>query len=97
MTIGDLCTKIVWAIHRNDEGIKCDIAAANKAHDETLKAMRELANITNIQWGLTTRMNYESEIRVAIGIGAMAATGIIGGVYGVSKIVKKAKKDDTPA
>lgn len=96
MTIGDFCTTIVRAIHYNDEGIKCDMVAANKAHDETLKAMYKLACITDTQWGLTTRMNYEAEIRVAIGLGAMAATGIIGAVYGVSKIVKKAKKDDTP-
>lgn len=90
MTIGDLCTDIVRAIHYNDR-IDCDVVGANKAHDEALKAIRKLASITDIEWGLTTRANYESEIRVAIGLGAMAATAIIGAVYGVNKIVKKAK------
>lgn len=94
MTIGDVCTTIVRAIHYNDEGINCDVEAAKKAHKDTLNAMSKLAEVTNIEWGLTTRINYESEIRVAIGIGAMAATGIIGVAYGISRIVK-AKKDDT--
>lgn len=90
MTIGDVCTNIVWQIHKNDECI-AHTEAMDKAHEEAMKAVCKLANETNLQWGIVTRAQFESEIRVAIGMGVLATAGVIGIVYGIKKLAQKAK------
>lgn len=90
MTIGDICSNIVRKIHENDECIP-PTKAMDEAHEAALKAIRKLADETDLEWGLSTRAMYESEIRAAIGLGVMATVGVIGIIYGIKKIAQKTK------
>ena len=74
MKLGYLCGDITRFIHRNDQDA-ITTSAFREAREEAMKAILKLNEESPCISGLMSEGNWESDLRVAFGLGA-AVTGI---------------------